>query len=202
MNRTDIAELHCICPIANVASICEKGILSHNAVREIAHVSMALPEVQSRREVVRPRSGRTLHDYVNLYFHARNPMMYYRREQHGNLCVLRISHSVLDIPGTIIADRNAARRQTWFGPSPEGLRYLNRHLVFARDWTHRDPERADYQKAVKCAEVPVPHHVSSDKIVGTYVSCDDAYYDMMALEVPWPVTQCPDIFFREESDAR
>ena len=37
-------------------------------------------------------------------------------------------------------------------------------------------------------------------IVGTYVSCDDAYYDMMALEVPWPVTQYPDIFFQEESD--
>ena len=37
-------------------------------------------------------------------------------------------------------------------------------------------------------------------IVGAYVPFDDAYYDMMALEVPWPVTQCPDIFFQEESD--
>jgi hypothetical protein len=37
-------------------------------------------------------------------------------------------------------------------------------------------------------------------IVGAYVPFDDAYYDMMALEVPWPVAQCPDIFFQEESD--
>lgn len=50
------------------------------------------------------------------------------------------------------------------------------------------------------AEVLVPQHVSKDKIVGAYVPCDDAYYDMMALEVPWPVTQYPDIFFQEESD--
>lgn len=200
MDRTDVAELHYICPIANVASICENGILSHNAVREIAHVSLALPEVQSLRETVLLKDGRMLHDYVNLYFHARNPMMYYRREQHGNLSVLRISDIVLDIPGTMIADRNAARRRTWFRPSPEGLRYLSGHLVFARDWTHRDPEKADYRKAVKCAEVLVPHRISSDKIVGAYVSCDSAYYDMMALEVPWPVTQCPDIFFQEESD--
>ena len=200
MDRMDIDELHYICPIANVASICDKGILSHNAVRETAHVSLALPEVQSRREVVPLRDGRMLHDYANLYFHARNPMMYYLREQHGRLCVLRICDSVLDIPGTMIADRNAARCQTWFHPSPDGLRYLNKHLVFARDWTHPNPERADYQKAVKCAEILVPHQVSKHKIVGAYVRCDDAYYDMMALEAPWPVTQCPDIFFQEESD--
>jgi hypothetical protein len=166
MDRTDVAELHYIYPIANVASICENGISSHNAVREIAHVSLALPEVQSLRETVPLQDGRMLHDYVNLYFHARNPMMYYRREQHGNLCVLRISDSVLDIPAAMIADRNAARRRTWFRPSPEGLRYLNRHLVFARDWTHRNPERADYQKAVKCAEVLVAHHVSNHETVG------------------------------------
>jgi len=36
MDRKDIAELHHICPIAKLASICDKGILSHNAAREIA----------------------------------------------------------------------------------------------------------------------------------------------------------------------
>jgi hypothetical protein len=92
MDRTDVAELHYTCPIANAASICKKGILSHNAVQETA------PKYSFRI--------------------------------------------------TLAATRPSGR----------------------------------------------PAAVES------HVSCDDAYHDKMALEVPWPVTQCPDIFFQEESD--
>lgn len=51
MNRTDIAELHYICPIANMASICEKEILSHIAIREIG------PKYLSRSTSAKTRSS-------------------------------------------------------------------------------------------------------------------------------------------------
>lgn len=60
-----------------------------------------MAEIQDRRAVVRVPGGRPLHEYVNLYFHARNPMLYKRLPMHDSLCVLRVSTDVFDLPGAV-----------------------------------------------------------------------------------------------------
>ena len=76
MERSDLSELHFICRIENLPSILELGILSHKRAAAIEHRSFAMPEVQSRRATVRvpdgTRYGRPLHEYANLYIHARH----------------------------------------------------------------------------------------------------------------------------------
>ena len=67
MTRAELTELHYITPIANVASILEHGIASHNRAEKLQHDSIAMPEIQDKRKSVVVPNGLGLHDYVNLY---------------------------------------------------------------------------------------------------------------------------------------
>ncbi len=58
-----------------------------------------------------------MHSYANLYFDARNPMMYCLLDQ-PDLIVVRVSSEVLDIPNSVVTDGNAASGVTRFYPSP------------------------------------------------------------------------------------
>jgi ssDNA thymidine ADP-ribosyltransferase, DarT len=62
-----------------------------------------------------------------------------RCSYHTDLCVLRISSSVLRLPGVIIADGNAASDYTSFWASPSGLAKVDKDTVFAEWWT--DPNQ-------------------------------------------------------------
>lgn len=87
MERHEVAELHYITPIENLDSILGRGILSHNRAARLEHRSVALESVQDIRRGKSVPGGSTLHSYANLYFHARNPMMY--RLIHKGAALLR-----------------------------------------------------------------------------------------------------------------
>lgn len=108
MNRADVEELHYITALANVRSILQRGILSHTRAAKLDHDSVALPEIQERRKNKQIPGAPTLHQYANLYFDAHNPMLSRCRHLNNEICVLRITPAVLDLPGVIVTDRNAA----------------------------------------------------------------------------------------------
>ncbi|MGA4246941.1 DUF4433 domain-containing protein [Ralstonia nicotianae] len=163
-------------PIANLASIMQHGILSYEAAAALPHCSVAMQPVQDRRDAKQVPQGLPLHQYANLYFHARNPMMSARRNEAGQLCVLRVSVQVLRTHGTVIADQNAASKYVRF-LSPAQIDTLNYDRVYALDW--RDDDRIAYwqKKAARCAEVLVPHVVPPQHIFGAYV------YDQSLVQV-------------------
>lgn len=172
MERSRIAELHYIAPIANLSSILERGILSHKRSEAIDHISVADDNVQDRRRGKRVPNGRLLHEYANTYFDARNPMMYKRLSRRTTLTVIRVKPDILDLPGTVIADGNAASAGTRFDPSPIGLAVLDEQRVYADYWT--DPDAWTYyeKKRQRCAEVLVPDLVPPDLLIGCYVCAD------------------------------
>lgn len=171
MNRDDLNELHYITPIVNIGSILEHGILSNRRVAKLQHQSVAKQEVQNLRAMVRLPGGHALHEYANLYVCARNPMLYKRQGVHRSLCVLKISTSVLDRPGVIITDQNAASGYRRFSPAPGGLSIVNQERVFAEYWTHPENPIDEWRhKSEKCAEVLVPDSVDPSYIFGAYVS--------------------------------
>ena len=163
MRREELLELHYITPIANVGSILRFGILSHRRVARREHQSIAKQEVQDLRAQVRVPGGRPLHEYANLYFCARNPMMFKRATLHETTCVLRVSADVLDLPDVVITDQNAASGYCRFMPSPQGLAMVDGAMVFADDWRHPGNPGAYYRhRSIKCAEVLVPEEVPSE----------------------------------------
>jgi ssDNA thymidine ADP-ribosyltransferase, DarT len=196
VNRSDLEDLCYITPIANVPSIILKGIVSHRAAQQFAHKSVAMAEIQDKRSTKRVPGGRPLHEYVNLYMSARNPMMYKRRVQHEELCVLRISTDVLDLPGVIVADGNAASDYTGFWPAPGGLAKVNRALTFAESWTSPDVIDQYRRASAKCAEILVPDRVESKYILGAYVSSVSSSERFRSVCATLPRTILPTLFFR------
>jgi len=200
LNRSQITELHNIMLIANLPSVLKYGILSHNKIKGMPHDSIAMPEIQDRRQQRAVPGGRPLHDYANLYFHARNPMMYLRRNQHLNLCILRIGLEVLDLPNVVIADRNASTEYVRFAAAPGGLSLVNYDQVFARDWNHADPIEKAEHKAVKCAEVLVPDRIEPKFILGCYASCPESYSSLIKFLSSYDQLEIAlngDLFFNE-----
>ena len=195
MERHELRELHYITPIRNVPSIEHHGILSHVLAGRLRHESIAMQEMQDRRAAVRVPGGRALHEYANLYICGRNPMLYKRRDQHRQVCVLSVSVDILDLPGVVIADRNAASEYAQFRPARDGLRIVDRELTFAEDWTSPDPIEYWRAKAAKCAEVLVPDRVESRFVRGVYVSCDSAKADLEARCAGLPVRTNRHLFF-------
>lgn len=167
-----IKELHNIMPIANIPSVMEHGILSHNLRTRlsISNHSVAMNVVQDRRKKKIVTGGRLLHDYANLYFDAHNPMFSKVRDYNDEICVLRISPEVLDLPEVVITDRNAAADLVAFYPYPDGLEKLDLKLIRATFWLHRDDPLLEFRhKSIKCAEVLVLNCVEPKHIIGAYV---------------------------------
>jgi hypothetical protein len=148
--------------------------------------SVASPQVQQRRARKTVPGGLPLHDYANLYIDARNPVMYVLRGGHLDLCVLRVSLDVLDLPGTVIADGNAADHMTYFDASPDGLATIDRDMVLAASWMDPNPEIYCEKKRVRCAEVLVPYRVAPQFVLGAYVSCARALGNLRALNLTEP----------------
>jgi hypothetical protein len=176
MHKSQLRELQYITPISNCVSILQHGILCHRQAEKLEHGSVAMPEIQERRcNKAVPGGRRKIHDYVNLYFCARNPMLYLRRPQHRDLCVLAVDLAVLDLPDVVLTDQNASSDYARFYPSPQGLAALDYDMIFAEYWTDNQDGFAYFRKkAAKCAEVLVPDVVPPRYIIGAYVSCDES----------------------------
>jgi hypothetical protein len=186
MRRDELIELHYIADIGTITSIQQHGILCHKLAEKYPHRSVAMEVIQARRAQKRvpdgSRWGRPLHEYANLYFHARNPMLFKILNLHESLCVIRISTDVLVLPGVVVTDRNASADFPLFLDVDSGLQRLDRDLVFAEDWRHPNDPLAYYRhKSIKCAEVLVPDRVAPGFILGAYVSCPQARSKILAL---------------------
>ncbi|NGO51054.1 DarT ssDNA thymidine ADP-ribosyltransferase family protein [Allomesorhizobium camelthorni] len=152
-----VTELHCIMPMGNIDSVLTHGVLSYERAAKLKHHSVAMQPIQDRRDQKQVPGGLKLHQYANLYFHARNPMLFKRRAGAADLCVLRVSTEVFGLDGTVISDQNAASDYVRF-LHPRQWKLLDFDDIYAMDWTHPGDQVAYWRhKARKCAEVLLPN---------------------------------------------
>ena len=191
-----VTELQCIMPIGNVPSVMQHGILSYERAARLTHHSVAMPEIQDKRDQKHVPGRLKLHQYANLYFHARNPMMYRRLAEVDRLCVLRVATAVLDSQGTVITDQNAASDYVRF-LAPTQWSLLDFDDIFAMDWRHPGDPPAYYRhRSRKCAEVLVPHRIQPARILGAYVVDQAAAQRLTAVGFTLPIAVEPVLFFR------
>lgn len=196
MNRADVTELHYITAIANITSILQHGILSHTLADALTHDSVAMPEIQAIRQNKQIPGARRLHEYANLYFDAHNAMLSRVRGHNSTICVLRVDPGVLDLPGVIVTDRNAASSWVSFLPVEDGLRAIDRERLFARSWKHPEDMYDEMNhKSEKCSEVLVPNRVDAQFVFGAYVANQAASAAFQALGTRLPVRLRSDMFF-------
>jgi hypothetical protein len=191
-----VTEFHCIMPMANIASVMKHGILSFDRATKLEHHSVAMQSVQDLRDKKQVPGGLQLHQYANLYFHARNPMLFKRLNEVDSLCVLRVSKQVLAIAGAVITDQNAASDYVRF-LDPSQWKLLPFDDIYAEDWRHpNDPIASWKHKARKCAEVLVPNLVDPKFVTGAYVVDAAAAARLMGLGFAPAVTVDRVLFFR------
>jgi ssDNA thymidine ADP-ribosyltransferase, DarT len=131
-----------------------------------------------------------------LYFDAHNAMLSRVRQHNSTICVLRIDAAVLDLPGVIVTDRNAASGWVSFLPAGEGLEAIDRDRLFARSWKHPEDMYDEMShKSEKCAEVLVPDRTEARFVMGAYVANKTALAAFQALGTRLPVSIRGDMFF-------
>lgn len=184
-----------IMPLDNIPSVIENGILSFYKSRSICHTSIALTPVQERRELVTIPNGGKLHSYANLYFTYHNPMMYARKDQAETLCVLAITLDVINIPGCILSDRNAAADLVKFYSPEVGLDKIDFDTVYAESWV--DPENYySPKKQIKCAEILIPDCVPFAYIKGAYVLNETSKQQLIQKGFSKPIKVNRHVFYR------
>jgi ssDNA thymidine ADP-ribosyltransferase DarT-like protein len=183
-------------PIANIGSVMMRGILSYERAAKLEHHSVAMQPVQDKRDQKQVPGGLKLHQYANLYFHARNPMLFKRKEEAANLCILQVSTEVLNVAGTVVSDQNAASDYVRF-LHPRQWQLLDFDAIYAMDWRHPDDQIAFWRhRAQKCAEVLVPQRVDTQFLTGAHVVDEAARSRLVGSEFALPVTTSPVLFFR------
>jgi hypothetical protein len=190
-----ILELHCIMPMDNLSSVLQHGILSYERAAALLHRSVAMPEVQERRDQKQVPGGLRLHQYANLYFHARNPMLFKRLDQADTLCVMQVNRDVMQLPGVVLTDQNAASDYVRFLALAQ-IGEIDMNRVYALDWRHQDRITFYRQKAAKCAEVLVPGQVEPRFLIGAHVVDAAARDRLSALGFHLPIAITPALFFR------
>ena len=112
--------------------------------------------------------------------------------------MIQLSPGILDLPGAIIADGNAASDPTAFWPSPQGLTRLDAEAIFAEFWKDRNDNEFEQKrkKRIKCAELLVPDLIPPEFMSGVCDSCAGTERVGLGLNRSVPITQNPHVFFR------
>ena len=186
-----------IVSLDNVPSILQYGLLCYNEAQKLAHESIALNDVQMRRDNKSVPHGLRLHDYANAYFDPRNPMMYRRLNLINEICVLAIDARILDCDGVVVSDGNAASGVTRFYSPSEGIETLCYEQIYAKWWTDPDPYIQENKKRIKCAEVLVPYCIPSEYILGAIVANAEVRDMLLAQNFSRTIKVSPKTFFQE-----
>lgn len=125
--------LYNIVSIDNLNSILNYGILSKNKVKHhFNYTDISNESVQNIRDNIYVTKNRMLHDFANLYFNPRNAMLYSRLSEINNLCILKVDKCVLDLPSTVVSDRNAAVGGARFMSPSQALKSLNFEIIYSK----------------------------------------------------------------------
>ena len=137
-----------------------------------------------------------MHQYANLYFDPRNPMLSKRRNQNEEICILKFNRAILDLEGVILSDRNASSKYVKFYRVKDGLEKINFDLVYAKYWTDSDYLNQSIKKSIKCAEVLVPYCIPFNYVVCAAVVSRNSENKLKAVGFNKSIFIKPEIFFR------
>lgn len=169
--KIDIKSLYYITHVENIPSILRNGILSHTRVESTGvkfHAIYDADIVSNRKAKIAP-NGHSLWDFANLYFQARNPMLYrvVREKSDKEIAVLGVRPDVLQGLAAYVTDGNAASSDTEFHSVPDGLKIVSKNWkIISSEWWNS----VDGSKRKIMAECLVPDFVPSGYVHSIFVA--------------------------------
>ncbi len=190
--KAEIKSLYYITHVENLRSIFAHGILSHRVVEErgVKYRAIYDAEIVGHRKLKQTPDGRSLWEFANVYFQARNPMLYrvVHEKERREIVVLGLQPRVLEMPGAYLTDGNAANNATTF------FDYQNGVEAVAGIWSTISGEwwnSVDGSKRKIMAGCLVPGEIPPDLVHSVYVTSHEAAEQVRAL-VPARVAVIPE----------
>jgi len=196
-----IKELYYITHIDSVLSILQRGILSRRIIEKqnVEFTPVYAEDIVSRRSGKQVATGKTLWDYANLYFQARNPMLY--RVIHEisleQIVVLGIRRDIMNTRGTFVTNGNAASSPTIITPYARQTKILTEIADnIQREWWSEE----DGSKRTVMAEFLVPEGIPSEYVTTIYTPSIDTCVKIRDEIRRDDVNICPapDMFFSQQ----
>jgi O-acetyl-ADP-ribose deacetylase (regulator of RNase III) len=197
--KASIKSLFYITHVDNLSSILQRGILSHGQIESQGVPFTPIYDasiVSKRKDKITP-DRKSLWDYANLYFQARNPMMYrvVCEKDRKELAVVGVAPTVASGESVLIADGNAASSATGFFRVSEGLKIIhdNWHMIQAEYWNDQNGSKRKIM-----AECLVPERIAPDHILTIFVADQETKRKVEATigASRVPVVPEPNMFFR------
>lgn len=175
IRKVGIESLYYITHIDNIASILEKGILSHSQIENnnIKSQTIYNTQVINRRSKRIVSEDKSLWDFANLYFQPRNAMLYSLIRQDNKsideLAILAIKKNILNKKNIYITSGNAASYDSKILSKEEAKPFLSkiREQIDKDFWKKED---GSLRKMM--AECLVPEKVNPKYIQNIYVGSE------------------------------
>lgn len=200
-----IKSLFYITHIDNVTSILSEGILSHSMVesKRVKYTPIYDISIVSNRKEKRTPNEKSLWEYANVYFQARNPMMYrvVHEKSKKDLVVIGVKPSILNIPNSFLTDGNAASSPTQFYPPSIGMKILEKEWkIVQSEWWKED----DGSKRKIMAECLVPGSIPPENIHTVFVPDHETKERLERVigASRIPIVPEPNLFFQPSSKTR
>lgn len=171
--KRGIDKLYYITHIDNIDSILQLGILSHKIIEEqkVRYTPVYDKKIILNRKDRKTPDGKSLWDYANLYFQARNPMLYRVLDEQSadKIAIIGIDLEVLDLPGVFVTNGNAASFSSTIHPANEYKKIMSEleSVLNTQYWKDEDGSKRKIM-----AECLIPDKVLSDYIKEIYVVDD------------------------------
>ena len=199
MKKKDIRSLYYITHIENLPSIMNRGILSHNRIMadNIQYKPIYDPDIVSNRKN-RPVDGKTLWDFANVYFNARNAMMYRVSKEFPlrELVVIGVAPDILDMQRVMISIGNAASPKSDILDAAKGMNALGGiWKTIHNDWWSDE----DGSKRKMMAECLIPEQIPKTSFHSIYVTNQDIAEEVkkrLSENSNMPVISEPNLFFK------
>ena len=172
--QKEINNLYYICHINNLASILKQGLLSHNAVQKIHPKTIYNKSIISHRKSIKPNENQTLWDFANLYFNARNAMLYrvIHEQTIENIAIIQFKKSVLNHAkkhNSYISIGNASHSESKFTDITTGLKQLKKIWKY---WHQQYWNEFDSSKRLMMSELLIEKNIPAEYIDSIYVASE------------------------------
>jgi hypothetical protein len=175
----------------------ERGILSHAEMesRRLPYTAIYDEKIVTDRKARHTPDGKSLWDYANVYFQARNAMLFRVTREKGvdEICIIGVRKDLLNRHDGLIANGNAASYQSEIVRHDEGVRSVPQIMrnVDKEWWSDSDGSKREMM-----AECLIPGAIPPDFITAVYVGSDAALKRAQSVVGPVPVTREPYLFFQ------
>lgn len=192
---SDITQLYYITHIDNISSMLKEGILSHKKIQErnLNYTSIYDKDIVQTRKDKQTPDNKSLWEYANFYFNARNPMLYrvVCEKLVDKIAVIGIDPAVLQLPKSFVTTGNAASPSSEILPAQNYTKILSdlKEIIKCEWWTDEDSSKRKIM-----AECLVPDKISSDSIKAIYVASHEIA-DQLKGKLKNPSVQKPKFSF-------